>query len=131
MSSKLTPAQAAAVVRLRRPEVAQRRIAGQKASSQFLSASKKNFSAAREACPFMQPDENHVNAHSWTLRSPAGATYRFRNLAHFVRQHAGLFDNTVRAINGLQRLAPDTKNHRNSWFGWTLLTITKYEARLG
>ncbi len=81
-----------------------------------------------------QKDERNHSAIDWSLRSPEGESYQFRNLAHFVRTHSELFapDDLLphpsrptslicRAVVGLGQLHPGRKMKRKpqSWKGWT------------
>lgn len=79
------------------------------------------------ASPILQPDERHVNAKEWSLRSPAGDVHEFRNLRHFLRTHAELFDpcdlepaHNPRAAVYLGRLRPNDRLRQcHQWHGWT------------
>ena len=74
-----------------------------------------------------QANEQHFAAKIWQLRGPDGNVYEFRNLAHFVRTHLGLFSpehrkkcgNSIYATIILGRLRPDRANPIASWNGWT------------
>ena len=83
---------------------------------------------ARRNSPILQADENHCLAKRWSLRSPEGKIYKFKNLAHFVRTHKNLFrpeelalvsPNRPAAVFYLGMLRPERKNRRLSWHEWT------------
>ncbi|WP_144445487.1 hypothetical protein [Inquilinus limosus] len=42
--------------------------------------------------PLTGPFETHSAAREWSLLSPDGTVYRFKNLSLFIREHADLFD---------------------------------------
>src|SRR5690242_7125100 len=49
--------------------------------------------------PIAGPFETHFAAREWSLISPDGTVYRFKNLSLFIRQHAQLFDPADVAVN--------------------------------
>lgn len=63
----------------------------------------------------------------WSLRSPDGEIYRFRNMSYFVAEYVHLFDDYEleqireypRAYYMLSRLSPSRKYKLKSWHGWT------------
>ena len=85
-----------------------------------------NAHAGYDASPVCQPDENNSHAKEWIIRSPSGKTYECRNLLHFIRENAELFDGTAKqAWDGLTKIkySMQGKRRRKSaqWKGWTLV----------
>ncbi len=89
--------------------------------------------AGLAASPITQRDEKNHGAKNYSLLAPDGTLYRFRNLAHFVREHHHLFapedvapnparptSLICRATVGLGQLRPGRKLRRKteSWKGW-------------
>jgi hypothetical protein len=84
--------------------------------------------------PWNVNDETHHSASSGVLRAPDGQIYHYRNLSHFVRTHAHLFDEEDLALDTkgdhrarayLARLRPSKNIDRippSSWKGWTHVT---------
>jgi hypothetical protein len=72
--------------------------------------------------------DKHEAALVWSLRSPNGAVYHFRNLACFIREHCELFTpEQLRPVNRLGRtriesslslLSPRRKHCARSAHGW-------------
>lgn len=89
----------------------------------------EHLSEARKNSPNLQPNENHCLAKDWSIRSPSGTIFHFRNLPHFIRTHQHLFSQEElkpesrqglpAAAHALGMLRPDRKNRRLSWHGWT------------
>jgi len=88
------------------------------------------WSDERRSMEGFRPDETHIRARVWRLRSPKNVTFGpFKNLAFFIRNHRHLFlpEDTLEpvpkslAYNGLNRLNPNRKAKRvcGSWRGWT------------
>ena len=72
--------------------------------------------------------ETNFAAIDWSLSSPTGEVFIFRNLQHFVRQHRHLFSHaetegcetgSCLAAHQLGRLAPWRKHPIPSWKEWT------------
>lgn len=73
--------------------------------------------------------ETNANAEDWHIRSPSGLEYHFRNLSHFIREHASLFDahqlsavghhGQTRIAKSISRLSPRNKKQCNTAYGWT------------
>ena len=94
---------------------------------------------ARRRSPLCQKDENNGSAKSWSIRSPSGIVYEFKNLRNFLRNNVNLFDsqdvawfdkkmkrNGVARIiqkclaeGGIRSICPRNKNSCGSWKGWT------------
>jgi len=73
-----------------------------------------------------QPGENHFGAKTWIIKSPSGKIYECRNLLHFIRENAELFDGSVRqAWDGITKIKYTMQGKRkfpsHSWKGWTLI----------
>ena len=76
--------------------------------------------------PIFQPDENHVNARTWVIKSPSGEVYECRNLMNFIRENAELFNNEIRqAWDGITKIKYSMQGKRkfksSQWKGWTLI----------
>jgi hypothetical protein len=83
--------------------------------------------------------ENHVAARVWSVRSPAGVHYRFKNLNAFIRGNTELFeaDDVIwrvghykldcKARNGISGLRPSEKRKKisGSWKGWVWVTLNE------
>jgi hypothetical protein len=93
----------------------------------------------KDTMPQFQPGPDHATAKFWTIRSPAGVSYTFHNLVHFVREHPDLFipedinwkltkkgvPVKCRAVGGLYSLSPgrNKKTVNGSWKGWTFVSM--------
>jgi len=86
------------------------------------------MSTGRATSPICQPDEKNASAKKWSVRAPNGEVFQFRNLAHFVRTHRGLFaddelrplaNGTPYAAFGIGLLRPSRARRAESWHGWT------------
>lgn len=87
-----------------------------------------------------QADEKFHSAKNWSLKSPHGEVFVFRNLANFVRTHRSLFLRAdlkkltirksfiCRATTGLAQLRPGRKMKKQpeSWKGWAWHNQIKY-----
>ena len=96
---------------------------------------KERISLAHKGVPLTgkrakSPD--HMLATSGILRSPENVTYRYTNLAHFVRTNCQLFapedvawnGSRCRAYNGLREITgPNARI--GSWKGWTVVSATE------
>lgn len=83
----------------------------------------------RKGYPSHAPGEKNMAAKDWQLRSPSGKIFYFRNLAHFIRNHRGLF--TTRELEHfsgrhdciayamISALRPGRSRRPASWHGWT------------
>lgn len=84
--------------------------------------------------------ENHVTAAVFSIRSPAGVHYRFKNLRHFIRCNQSLFEDgdavwvsygirpgqtSCKAYAGIHSIKPSDRKKRinGSWKGWTWVTL--------
>jgi len=70
---------------------------------------------------------NH-NAKAYSLKSPNGKIFQFRNLSYFVEKHREEFTELYNIIDdaklqtihtGLANLAPRIRKPKKSWRGWT------------
>ena len=88
------------------------------------------WSDERKSMEGFRPDESHIRARVWRLRSPQNVTIGpFKNLAFFIRNHRHLFlpEDTLepvlkcRAYNGICHLNPNGKLKivSGTWKGWT------------
>lgn len=83
--------------------------------------------------------ENHVRAAVFSIRSPEGIHYRFKNLRAFIRDNAGLFDGgdatwfrrgrdeDCRAYGGIKSIKPSERRRvvNGSWKGWVWVTLNE------
>jgi len=89
--------------------------------------------AAEEAKTNPRRGKFKTNCHAsdWSLIDPNGVPHRFRNLAHFIREHQDLFaiddvrvprgkpEIKTKAYGGLSQLRVTNTNPAASWKGWT------------
>lgn len=65
----------------------------------------------------------HKDAKEWSLRSPEGEVFLFRNLRHFIREHPEFFGASEldfsRAKSGLGKLRPSRKYGLTTWKEWS------------
>jgi hypothetical protein len=87
--------------------------------------SKEARAKAREA--LLKHGPNNKLALCWSLKSPVGKTYQFKNLGHFVRTNSHLFTaeqmrSTSSGKPAIQRalyaLSPRRKNNKETIHGW-------------
>jgi len=134
--------------RRQNPVLAQEvRTAGLNKSLKFKKAYEKNFNdresirkaiRTKSTIPACMKCPEHGCAREWSIISPKGVTYTFKNLSHFVRTNKTMFnsDDVVwkkckvsgveqcRASQGLAALDPYTRKGTprckcyNSWKGW-------------
>jgi hypothetical protein len=95
-----------------------------------LEDGKMKWSEYRRNMDGFRPDEGHLRAKVWRLRSAKNIVYGpFKNLAFFIRNNRHLFlaEDTLEPIirshayNGICKLNPNTKTKiiPGSWKGWT------------
>ena len=82
--------------------------------------------AAAQASPKSGPFETNQNALSWTLLSPEGVTFTFRNLSLWLREHADMLPGTSeQARAGIVQMKRSmlgrTKRPVTQWKGWRLI----------
>ncbi|MGO0058670.1 hypothetical protein ACTID9_01155 [Brevibacillus fluminis] len=90
----------------------------------------KKGTPAAQRSPKSGPFETNRNALIWTIRSPEGATYTFRNLNLWLRENADVLPGTVdQARAGFGQIKRSrlgkTKRPVGSWKGWTLVCWEK------
>ncbi len=95
----------------------------------YLEKVKNEMSAAAHAfLSSVAKTEQYPACKTWSLRSPAGEVYKFKNLAFFVAKFSELFTHDERKITAsgqplaqvmLGRLRPSNKHPSRSWHGWT------------
>lgn len=81
--------------------------------------------------------EANCHARWWHLRSPQGVEYHFRNLLHFIREHAALFTEAqlsgsprCPAYDNLTQLRPTLKGRvRQTALGWTWVLECEADPR--
>lgn len=76
--------------------------------------------------PISGPFESNQNALIWTIQSPDGVTFQFRNLNLWLRVHADILPGTIeQARAGLMQIKRSkegkTKRPVGSWKGWKLI----------
>ena len=76
----------------------------------------------RRKNPRIGPYETNHPALVWTIRSPEGVEYTFRNLNNWCREHEELLPGTaVQAAAGIQAQLRKKGRIPSSWKGWVLL----------
>ena len=101
----------------------------------------KNLLAAQIADPRLGPYETNKAAVEWSVISPRGVPFNFRNLRHFLREHPEHFNpldvqwsrsgkdlQTCRAYWGLSSIRPRKSKFAWSWKGWTWNFIRPNES---
>lgn len=94
-------------------------------------------SAARNH-PGLRSGVDNIHAKHWSVRSPRGLVYQFKNALEFFRTHPDLFDpddirlrkgGDCRASSGFSSIRPGSRasDTIGSWKGWTWYSI--YERR--
>lgn len=134
------------------PEYEERRLEGLR-NSQKLKESARRISfefrskaqESRSKNPRHQKGQFHIASKHWRLRDFKGRIYEFVNLANFIRENPGLFDENdtqwhrppgktssiCRAYSGLSSIRPfpvKTRSKRKvagSWKGWTWFSQTE------
>lgn len=96
--------------------------------SKFTAATCRTPEARAKAVAAMRKlGPNNRNSRCWSLRSPNGKTYQFRNLGFWVRENKQLFDQDEMRITAsgklliecaLQELSPRRKRCRETAHGW-------------
>jgi len=85
--------------------------------------------------------QTNAHAKEYSLKSPQGEVFQFRNLSYFVRGNLKLFKDfpaygalgkiNVRSVMvELFRLCPWAKNKRDKWHGWTWHTDPDYVQKI-
>jgi hypothetical protein len=128
------------------------RMAAVKASQKVKDAARRTQKLSAGLGMKMHPEmfsvdarENHVSAAVFSIRSPEGIHYRFKNLRAFIRDNAGLFEDgdaswfecrqragrkcgtTCRAYGGITSIKPSEKKRiiNGSWKGWVWVTLNE------
>jgi len=93
---------------------------------------KAEWKASARRNPKLCATEQHIAAKEWTVISPTGVRYCFRNLKKWVRENENLFDAAdvewknsgrasqewCKAFQGLARLRPGNSKLLAEWQGW-------------
>lgn len=94
---------------------------------------KAEWKASARRNPKLCATEQHIAAKEWTVISPVGIRYTFRNLKKWVRENENLFDAAdvewkssmgrpnqewCKAFQGLARLRPGNSKLLAEWQGW-------------
>lgn len=134
----------------RMPATEEARVAAVKASQKVKDAARRTQKLYAGLGMKMHPEmfskaagENHVSAAVFSIRSPEGIHYRFKNLRSFIRENAGMFEEgdatwfrrgrgeDCRAYGGIMSIKPSERRRKvnGSWKGWVWVTLNERALR--
>ena len=132
------------------PEAVEKRTAAHKASQKVKNNARRIQKLYAGIGMEMHPEmfskaagENHVSAAVFSIRSPRGVHYRFKNLRAFIRDNADMFENgdatwfrrgrgeDCRAYGGIMSIKPSERRRKvnGSWKGWVWVTLNERALR--
>lgn len=132
------------------PATEEARMAAVKASQKVKDAARRTQKIYAGLGMKMHPEmfsksagENHVSAVVFSIRSPDGIHYRFKNLRAFIRDNSGMFEDgdatwfprgkniDCRAYGGIMSIKPSERRRKvnGSWKGWVWVTLNERALR--